>query len=166
MDYEMKYKAVLKTATQWIKDGCTDKERICLVCVFPELAESEDERTRKWLVDYFKSVGKSWIHRDISPEQILSYLEKQKEPHWKPSEDLNEAAEKYASGFPFDNEWQSIANNAFIAGAEWQKEQPEVDLEKASRNVYESWMGGTMNEVRRDMVELGKVLNARKEDKQ
>ena len=46
---------------------------------------------------------------------------------------------------------------------ELQQEQPEVDLEKASRNVYESWMGGTMNDVRRDMVELGKVLNARKE---
>ena len=45
-----------------------------------------------------------------------------------------------------------------------QQEQPEVDLEKASRNVYESWMGGAMNDVRRDMVELGKVLNARKEE--
>ena len=42
------------------------------------------------------------------------------------------------------------------------QEHPEVDLEKASRNVYESWMGGTMNDVRRDMVELGKNLNARK----
>ena len=37
-------------------------------------------------------------------------------------------------------------------------------LEEASRNVYESWMGGAMNDVRRDMVELGKVLNARKEE--
>ena len=47
----------------------------------------------------------------------------------------------------------------------WKKqEQPEVDLEKAARHVYESWMGGTMDDVRRDMVELGKVLNARKED--
>ena len=44
------------------------------------------------------------------------------------------------------------------------QQQPEVDLEKASRNVYESWMGGTINDVRRDMVELGKVLNARKEE--
>ena len=43
-----------------------------------------------------------------------------------------------------------------------QQEQPEVDLEEASRNVYESWMGGTMDDVRRDMVELGKVLNAGK----
>lgn len=46
-----------------------------------------------------------------------------------------------------------------------QQEQPEVDLEKASRNVYESWMGGTMDDVRRDMVELGKALNARKKEK-
>ena len=43
-----------------------------------------------------------------------------------------------------------------------QQEQPEVDLEKAAQHVYESWMGGTMDDVRRDMVELGKVLNARK----
>ena len=38
-------------------------------------------------------------------------------------------------------------------------------LEEAARHVYESWMGGTMDDVRRDMVELGKVLNARKEDR-
>ena len=44
-----------------------------------------------------------------------------------------------------------------------QQEQPEVELEKAARHVYESWMGGTMDDVRRDMVNLGKVLNARKE---
>lgn len=34
-------------------------------------------------------------------------------------------------------------------------------LEEAARHVYESWMGGTMVDVRLDMVELGKVLNAR-----
>ena len=45
-----------------------------------------------------------------------------------------------------------------------QQEQPEVDLEEAARHVYESWMGGTMDDVRRDMAELGKVLNARKEE--
>jgi len=44
-----------------------------------EKEESDDERIREWLVDYFKKVGKSWIHRDISPEQVISYLEKQKE---------------------------------------------------------------------------------------
>ena len=37
-------------------------------------------------------------------------------------------------------------------------------LEEAARHVYESWMGGTMDDVRRDMVELGRVINERKED--
>ena len=46
-----------------------------------------------------------------------------------------------------------------------EQEQPEVDLENAAQHVYESWMGGTMDDVRRDMVELGKALNARKEEK-
>ena len=45
-----------------------------------------------------------------------------------------------------------------------EQEQPEVEPEKASRNVYESWKGGTMDDFLRDMVELGKALNARKED--
>ena len=45
-----------------------------------------------------------------------------------------------------------------------QQEQPESELEKVARHVYKSWMGGTMNGVRNDMVELGKVLNARKEE--
>lgn len=35
-------------------------------------------------------------------------------------------------------------------------------LEEAARHVYESWMGGTMDDVRRDIVELGTALNARK----
>ena len=50
-----------------------------LAVLVPELRENEDERIREWLVNYFKAAGKSWIHRDISPEHILAYLEKQKE---------------------------------------------------------------------------------------
>ena len=48
--------------------------------------------------------------------------------------------------------------------ADASKMEPEVELEKASRNVYESWKGGTMDDFLRDMVELGKALNARKEE--
>jgi len=75
MDYEKKYNEALGRAKKFEeKYGGGYAEYI-----FPELAESEDERIREWLVNYFKAVGKSWIHRDISPEQILAYLEKQKE---------------------------------------------------------------------------------------
>lgn len=50
---------------------------------------------------------------------------------------------------------------------DFQQQHPSLpdNLDEAARHVYESWMGGTMDDVRRDMVELGKVLNARKEEK-
>ena len=42
-------------------------------------------------------------------------------------------------------------------------EQPADGLNEAARHVWESWNGGTMDDVRRDMNALGNVLNARKE---
>lgn len=84
MDYEKKieipfgaHDSELKGWEYTIPEGFTADIKDGKVIVREK--ESEDERIRKWLVDYFKSVGKSWIHLDISPEQILSYLEKQKE---------------------------------------------------------------------------------------
>jgi hypothetical protein len=84
MDYEKAYKAVLETATKWIEDGCTDKERICLESVFPELRESEDERNeriRKAIVHLLTVASESYLidATGFKKEQFLSYLEKQKE---------------------------------------------------------------------------------------
>lgn len=79
MDYEKAYKAVLQTAKQWIKDGCTDKEKICLECVFPELRESEDEMIRNWLLVQLETnyKGNYWA------KKAVAYLEKQEQ---KPAE--------------------------------------------------------------------------------
>ena len=66
MNYEKAYKAVLNTAKQWIKDGCSDKEKICLECVFPELRESEDERIRKELIEFIQwSVDRHFMREDF-----------------------------------------------------------------------------------------------------
>lgn len=68
---------VLKKKVEYLE---SDKRfKAAVETLIPELKESEDEKIRKWLIDYFKAVGKSWIHRDISPEQIIDWLEKQKE---------------------------------------------------------------------------------------
>ena len=77
MDYEKAYKAVLQTATQWIKDGCTDKEKICLECVFPELRGSEDERIRKWLLECVENLSDRYFI-EVSKQDVLFYLERQK----------------------------------------------------------------------------------------
>ena len=82
MDYEKAYKAVLETARMWIKDGCSVGEQICLECVFPELRESEDERIRKRLIEYFEgfrmgNVEVRW--EGLIVQEVLAWLEKQKE---------------------------------------------------------------------------------------
>ena len=84
MDYEKAYKAVLQTATQWIKDGCTDKEKICLESVFPELRESEDEKIRKEIIDFIqwaedRGMIRHDYHQAKRPAVWLAWLEKQKE---------------------------------------------------------------------------------------
>ena len=85
MDYEKKYKEALK----WIRDvypTLTGAAKEDAEYYFPELIESKDEIVREWLINYFKAIGKSWIHSDISPEQILSYLGKQKEQNCEDKE--------------------------------------------------------------------------------
>ena len=123
IDYEKAYKAALATATQWIKDGCTDKEKICLECVFPQLRESEDERIRKLLV---------WqVHRNIEDEtndlagsvydgikghdpeleesiedwkKCLAWLEKQKEN----SKSADSISSDYASDEKCEDRWHKV----------------------------------------------------------
>ena len=68
--------------------------------------ESEDERIRKWLADYFGSIKATvWIHRDITCEQILEWLEKQKEQ--KPNIEICPHSIKSKSyketGYPIEN---------------------------------------------------------------
>ena len=85
-DYEKAYKAVLQTAKQWIKDGCTDKEKICLESVFPELRESEDERHRKWILEYlYDGLRKADEQFKDHFKSAIDWLEKQKET---PTEEL------------------------------------------------------------------------------
>lgn len=84
MDYEKAYKAVLQTAIQWIKDGCTDKEKICLKCVFPELREGEDERIRQEIVEKISNLACGCFISQEQKQRFIHYLEKQKEQ--KPEE--------------------------------------------------------------------------------
>ena len=74
-DYEEKYKEIL----EWVRKNKARLNGVPIEEVLPELAESEDERIRRWLCDYFSSIDKAWIHKDITCIDILRWLEKQKE---------------------------------------------------------------------------------------
>ena len=58
---------------------------------------------------------------------------------------------------------KSSAYTEFLSFLDTLEEPVSEDLEEAAVNAYESWKGGTMDDFIRDMAELGKVLNARKE---
>ena len=114
-----------------------------LEALAPELAESEDERIRRWLCRYFSSIDKAWIHKDITCIDILKWLEEQKQEKFPPyvtgfkghpdpagTSDLEEAAEKYIQGSMCDLDdgpSTGLAMESFIAGAEWQKAQKPAE---------------------------------------
>ena len=54
--------------------NCSREE---LEYVFPELKESEDERIRKHLLEYFNSFTSDTFHNGMSVKDILAWLEKQ-----------------------------------------------------------------------------------------
>ena len=93
--YEKKYNEAMLRADEAVQKGCLDKDMFDII--FPP-EESEDERIRKWLVDYFSSIKETvWIHRDITCGQILSWLEKQKEPKPTWSEKDDEIRKAFAA---------------------------------------------------------------------
>ena len=79
MNYEQKYKEALEKARQFSKHPLQEDSSSIVEYIFPELKESEDEKIRKWLIDWAKAVN--WSEQfTISKEQVLAWLEKQKKP--------------------------------------------------------------------------------------
>ena len=152
MDYEKKYKeANDKVAARFGTNVAKE--------IFSDLYESEDERTRKELINFVEN----WRnHNPNSPfddypiytsderecNKILAWLEKQGEQKPWSEEDafrtsaiansleisrygnthigetLEEAAKNHKSAIHIVSpQWTSEVENAFIAGAEWQKKQ-------------------------------------------
>lgn len=94
----------IKNARAILDGDCSDELREALVNAFPELAESEDERIRKKLYNTVLGTpsNSDWFG-DFTKEQMLAYLEKQKEQQpaggssekpnsqWRPSEEQMKA---------------------------------------------------------------------------
>ncbi len=76
MDYEKKYKEALDRAKSMYESS---DEAELAAYIFPELRESEDERIRKALIEGVRQIR---CKGDVTQEQMLAYLEKQKEPHY------------------------------------------------------------------------------------
>jgi len=108
IDYEKKYKEALERAREFQKS----KDGLCVLTaesIFPELAESEDEKIRKRLIEFFKDWGETKSHCwGKSVNKILAWLEKQgKESSWKPTKEQYEALD-YAYDSCSDTEYEGV----------------------------------------------------------
>lgn len=106
--------------------------------VFPLLKESEDEKIRKEIINYFTK-GKEYLSLcSIGKDDILAWLEKQGKSfnvftRLKESKDLDDFAKEYSFNIPSDiynclpkekqSVWINEIENAIKAGAQWQKER-------------------------------------------
>jgi hypothetical protein len=95
-------------------------------------------------------------------EKTLEYMKPKQE---QPEVDLEKEIEEHAIYMPHG---EFSSDKEILEDMEWARKEfhhfyglRNSALEEAARHVYESWMGSTMDDVRRDIVELGKVLNER-----
>ena len=80
MDYKNKYEQALERARIWKdKSGMSEDKQGILDDIFPELAESEDERIRKALMQNLKERfgTKGNMGEGLDMPDVLAWLEKQ-----------------------------------------------------------------------------------------
>ena len=75
MNYEKKYNEALELAKSYYGQGCNE----FLDTIFPELRESEDEKIRRTLVEYFGPEAQLDFIRGVKIQKIQDWLEKQKD---------------------------------------------------------------------------------------
>lgn len=84
MNYEKKYKEALEKARQFSENPLEEDSSSIVEYIFPELQESEDEKIRKVLIDYFnrykeqEECGIDTFY-GIPTDNIIAWLEKQGE---------------------------------------------------------------------------------------
>lgn len=77
MDYEKKYKHVVEEIKNLLGNDVKTISRYQIVKIFPELAESEDEKIRKEMMEYFSQFEDGEI-RGVDINDWIAYLERHK----------------------------------------------------------------------------------------
>ena len=82
MDYEKKYKEAIERMKSWARgehpERFTEAQKAAEF-IFPELAESEDEKIRRCISDVVRKYGVEFATDTITKEKMLAWLEKQDE---------------------------------------------------------------------------------------
>lgn len=83
MDYEKKYKEALERAKLSRRLLLDIGEEVTEIeYIFPELVESNDEKIKKELINFFSDLPDSDTFRGIPPSKVITWLEKQDKQEW------------------------------------------------------------------------------------
>ena len=117
MYYEKSYKEALERARKLHSEPTGGTERIVCEQIFPELAESEDERIRKWCISHFKAAvlvtKNNAEYKEYLNNKVIPWLEKQGETYTK--KDIDDAWVEgvcYARRELEKQDLQNLANSA------------------------------------------------------
>lgn len=128
-------------------DSLDPGDRTLLEYIFPEVVESEDERIRRRLVEYFNGRADNYYFLGFSKRELLAWLEKQKE-HFTPEEKMNHPL--FLEGFDVGRqvgevvakpaEWSdSVAKEMFIKALERAVEQTKKGCELTDCDKHSWW---------------------------
>lgn len=169
MNFEKEYKKLVAGIKNAYLFAQTDSTKRVLENILPDLAESEDERIRKSLVDFLWCIANGGMNeRGTLPsaercQRWISFLEKKKEQ--KPviqDVELNDAVYDYVrdhfiAGADFTPEYiKKLMENAFFAGVDYyllkqesESCEPDTNVEKVIEDVIRvygktqgEWVGG------------------------
>jgi len=152
MDYEKKYKEEIDRATQlW---ECGDITRENLEYLFPELKESEDEKIRKAIIEFFESQDDNTTYSLVQKKDILAWFEKQGE-----SDETKAKIFLMNKGYPIDTNGifptYEEMYNIIRDGLEKQGESRLVNFDEAEKEKYD-FVSGQYIECRASFNEFKK----------
>jgi len=160
----MDYKEKLEEAKRLYETANAD-QRYVLESLFPELKESEDEKIRKVLIDYFKRYKEQEecgikTFYGIPTDNILAWLEKQGEqkPAWSEEDEkeLNSCIEAIEACYEWDTmvDWlKSLKNRVIPQPKHSWSEEDEITLDTLF-NLVKMYHGDCI-----DMPEKNRLLN-------
>lgn len=142
--------ALAKARFEYEKNPCaSESEKRLLEIIFPELAESEDERIRRFLVELVSNdklidFGGLYKVRNVLYDDVLTYLEKQ-----KGVEAEIEKAYKNADKIQYERGFEDGV--ASVKPVEWN----EVDYDEEIADLCDGSMSLTSKDIARHFYELG-----------
>ena len=107
-------------------DFLDNDEKEALETLIPELKESEDERIKKALIQFFQRFPYDRLNENLKPKEVITWLEKQRKREPTDMDVLNYIRKETCCGL-------AEANNALLELIKVLKEHPSCIMDKSHK---------------------------------